>query len=335
MSRIIICIDDEKIVTNSIETLLRPYNKSFGMLESVHSAEEALEVIEDFIESGYEIPVVISDFIMPGMTGDELLIKIHKIIPKSKKIMLTGQSQIEGLKRVINEANLYRFLEKPWNNDDLLMTIRSALKEYDQEEEINKYIETLRNLNLELEQKVKERTIELEEKNQQLLYLSNTDMLTQLYNKFKLEEILSNEINRTKRYKHPLGIIIVDIDFFKNVNDTKGHLAGDSVLKSFANILKNNIRKTDFVGRWGGEEFLIICPETSLESTFKIAEKIRSITENTHFIEIENNITASFGVTEYSPNESGESVISRADDNLYKAKKNGRNSVISSQKSYV
>ena len=156
--------------------------------------------------------------------------------------------------------------------------------------------------------------------------LSITDKLTGLFNRLKLDETLNDEFNRSNRFKNSFGIIIIDIDYFKRVNDTDGHLVGDQVLIHFAKILKENIRKVDVLGRWGGEEFMIISTETDFQGTIKLAESLREIISKYEFPTI-GNISASFGVTIYDGDENIEKVIARADSALYQAKKNGRNRV--------
>ena len=166
--------------------------------------------------------------------------------------------------------------------------------------------------------------IEIREK--ELVLLSSIDKLTQIYNRQKTEEILSLEIQKSNQTHHPLSIIMLDIDRFKEINDTYGHKVGDMVLEEFATISKENIRSTDFIGRWGGEEFLIVCPETNSEGAKTLANKLRRALE-AHSFSIIVSMTASFGVAEYNPEEAVNSVMKRADDALYQAKKMGRNRV--------
>ena len=173
---------------------------------------------------------------------------------------------------------------------------------------------------------IKQQNQKLQDYNTQLEELFVTDKLTGLYNRHKLDDTLISELMRFKRYKTPLSIIIMDIDFFKSVNDTYGHQVGDEVLKNVAHLSKNALRSSDILGRWGGEEFLIICPETDLDSTYILAEKLRSILESHEFVNV-GNITASFGVTTATIGASGDDLIAQADDALYKAKSKGRNGV--------
>jgi len=157
--------------------------------------------------------------------------------------------------------------------------------------------------------------------------LSITDALTQIPNRLYLDTIYEQESNRADRYNTELSLILIDIDYFKKVNDTYGHKVGDDVLIEVASILKNSIRATDFLGRWGGEEFLIICPEMSLLNIEKLAEKIRKKIESSNF-KIEDHITWSFGGTEYSACENKENAFNRVDKALYMAKEQGRNKVV-------
>jgi diguanylate cyclase (GGDEF)-like protein/PAS domain S-box-containing protein len=163
----------------------------------------------------------------------------------------------------------------------------------------------------------------LEEK---ALKLAITDVLTGLANRLELDSVLGGEVERLKRSQHPLSIIMFDIDHFKKVNDNHGHLIGDKCLVKVAKILKNHTRMIDTVGRWGGEEFLIICPETDLNGSRKLAEKLRTLIKESVFPEVKH-ITGSFGVTSFIADDTLEVFINRADQALYNAKKFGKNRV--------
>lgn len=185
-----------------------------------------------------------------------------------------------------------------------------------------------------LEMLVDERTQELELKNQELIkvnrkleLLSITDNLTGLLNRRRLDEVLEYEYAKSVRYSSLFSVILLDLDGFKRVNDSFGHEVGDDVLIKVADLLRSNTRKIDIVGRWGGEEFLIICPEIGSDETFKLAEKLRIILESTTFEYIINQ-TASFGVSTIKLYESIKDIVKRADDNLYIAKNEGRNKVV-------
>lgn len=165
--------------------------------------------------------------------------------------------------------------------------------------------------------------------NKKLNELYLTDKLTGLYNRFKIDKELSlqkDNIDRNDSYS--CGLILIDIDYFKSINDTLGHLVGDCILKDISKLLKNNLRKTDIIGRWGGEEFLIILPFTSKDIAKKIAENLRVLIEENNFsYKMNRKITISIGVTEFSKSKSVEDTLLLVDNLLYKAKENGRNRV--------
>lgn len=160
--------------------------------------------------------------------------------------------------------------------------------------------------------------------------LSITDKLTAIYNRSKLDEILMRQIEDHKRYGLPFSIILLDVDNFKKVNDTFGHDIGDKVLKKVANILKNNTRATDVVGRWGGEEFLIICSNTIAVNTYTVAENLRVQLEHERFAPVER-VTVSLGVAEYRENDTLDTIFKKADQALYQAKESGKNRTIISE----
>lgn len=156
--------------------------------------------------------------------------------------------------------------------------------------------------------------------------LAITDKLTQVFNRLKLDEYLQIELERSERTKSPFSIILMDIDSLKTINDVYGNPVGDNVLVELAEILKINVRSTDIVGRWGGEEFLIILPDTEVNGAIVLAEKLREIVEKTVFEKVEK-LTASFGVAAYRKDLLPATLISRADLARNKAKLKGRNRV--------
>ncbi len=156
--------------------------------------------------------------------------------------------------------------------------------------------------------------------------LATIDKLTSIYNRYKMDLSLDEQVEIAKRYKRALSVIFFDIDFFKKVNDTYGHKVGDEVLKELVNLVSSHLRKSDIFGRWGGEEFLIILPETTKEEALKLAEKLRKYIQLHKFNKIEK-LTCSFGVTSIKENDNSKTIIARVDKKLYKAKQNGRNRV--------
>lgn len=168
------------------------------------------------------------------------------------------------------------------------------------------------------------RQYELKKYTKKLLYLSQTDLLTQLYNRTKIDHALANEIERAKRYKSAFSILLFDIDFFKKVNDTFGHQMGDQVLILLAKIAKESIRSYDIIGRWGGEEFLVLCPKCSAQEATQIAERLRKNIEQAIF-PTHLRHTISLGIATLREDDTPHTLVSRADDALYQAKNRGRN----------
>jgi diguanylate cyclase (GGDEF)-like protein len=156
--------------------------------------------------------------------------------------------------------------------------------------------------------------------------MSEHDYLTGVYNRRTVNDVLSKEISRCKRHGHPLSVILLDIDYFKETNDQFGHSAGDKLLVAVANILRNSTRTSDVIGRWGGEEFIVVCPQTEEEGALLMAEKLRRIVQDHKFAGAGYK-TVSMGVAEYQPEDDADSIVNRADKALYEAKHRGKNRI--------
>jgi len=157
--------------------------------------------------------------------------------------------------------------------------------------------------------------------------LASTDRLTHIANRSKFDKMMKVSIDRAKRYRVNVSLILFDIDDFKKVNDTFGHLAGDEILRKIANIANENIRQSDFLARWGGEEFMIIQSDIPSEEATNLAERLRLSIETANFPRIQK-ITASFGVTTFLKGDNTDSFLTRVDEALYSAKKSGKNRVV-------
>ncbi|WP_114416356.1 diguanylate cyclase [Marinospirillum perlucidum] len=168
---------------------------------------------------------------------------------------------------------------------------------------------------------------ELREKNAELEHLSITDKLTGCYNRHYLDRVLEEQLTFAQRYQRPLSLILFDLDFFKRVNDEQGHQVGDLVLTTFADLVAQRIRSSDVFGRWGGEEFLLICPETDLQQAAQVAEKIRKATAMEYFFQGIHQ-TVSAGVVCNQGYASPDQLLSATDQLLYEAKAAGRNRVV-------
>ena len=181
-----------------------------------------------------------------------------------------------------------------------------------------------------LEQEVRERTKELEEANKKLDLISRTDELTGLPNRRDMLRTIDNEIQRIARTRKPLCFIFIDIDHFKNVNDTYGHACGDEVLKHVSGTIRNLLRKYDVLARYGGEEFLTLLPETDLMGAKTVAERFRSTIENTTvtYGKLSIKATITLGVSLYDSALGVDRSIQMADRALYEGKESGRNKVV-------
>jgi len=168
-------------------------------------------------------------------------------------------------------------------------------------------------------QTVKDKQIKTEKK-------AYIDGLTNIYNRNKFEEVFQEELQRVKRYKHPLSIALIDIDRFKNFNDTYGHLIGDEVLISMAQTVNSKVRGTDTFARWGGEEFILLFTETDIQTAENISFKLKELIQKVEH-PIAGKITASIGLTQYIDGDTKESIFKRCDKALYLAKENGRNRI--------
>ena len=185
--------------------------------------------------------------------------------------------------------------------------------------------------NLLFQQKISEQKELLEKQNEELKLYAYYDSLTKLLNRRSMESLLKSELDRIQRYQNHSCIIILDLDYFKDVNDTYGHPIGDLLLIEIADLLKNELRSADQIARWGGEEYLVFLPHVSYLQGVKVAEKLRESIEKKQFLlnEFDVHITASFGVVElnHHTNNTLEIAYKEVDRSLYRAKELGRNRV--------
>lgn len=185
----------------------------------------------------------------------------------------------------------------------------------------------LREFNEHLEERVEERTHELNESMHQLTQLASTDHLTKITNRMKFGILLEQKIKEHKRTKLPMSLVFFDLDYFKKVNDTYGHIVGDEVLITFTQAVTEHIRGEDIFSRWGGEEFIAIFNNCDGPSALHRSERLRKIIEKI-FHPIAQQITCSIGVTEIRDTDNSDTVILRVDKALYQAKEQGRNRVV-------
>ncbi len=214
-----------------------------------------------------------------------------------------------------------KFSKKDFSN---IETLRKNIRKSEERNELYELKVAILKMVESLDQHIRQ----LQKERQSFENLAFTDPLTGLYNRRMFLEIAKKNINEAKRYNEPLSLIMLDIDHFKRINDTYGHDIGDVVLKFLASILKNNVRASDIIARWGGEEFIILLPKTELKQAYKVAEKIRKIVEMST-IKLPDgerlNFTISLGVSSFGGYEDLEELIKKADIALYEAKRKGRN----------
>ncbi len=194
------------------------------------------------------------------------------------------------------------------------------------EDRIQTSTTALKKLNESLEDKVKERTLELEEANVLLEKLATIDGLTQVYNRYFFMQKIQEEVKRFYRYHSTFSLIMFDLDYFKHINDSYGHQKGDEILVTISRLIANTLRETDTLFRFGGEEFMVILPETALDKAYEIADRMRRLVEENDF-GLESPTTISMGVVEFQDGDSVDSIISKADTLLYHSKDEGRNNI--------
>ena len=166
----------------------------------------------------------------------------------------------------------------------------------------------------------------LQTANSQLKQIAHTDALTQIWNRYRMEQAIDNEIEAAHRYGRACTLLLFDVDHFKAVNDTHGHEVGDKVLKQLAQIVRDMLRSTDNVGRWGGEEFIVLATETEAQEALKLAERIRAGIAETSFADA-GKITVSIGVAQWQKGNSRRDLLERADRAMYAAKQAGRDQI--------
>ena len=291
----ILIVDDEIGVRDSMHEFI----EMAGYRSTIaSSAEEAIDLLKK-----NNIQVVITDIMLPGMGGLELT-KLIKRKFNTDVIVMTGYSGDYSYEEAIN-MGASDFVIKPVRLEELLLRLKRVLKERQLTQERVRMMEKLQRLAI-------------------------TDGLTKLHNSRSFYSQLEVEVDRFNRYKHPLSLLLLDIDHFKEYNDSYGHLEGDKVLVRISQLIKSCLRKLDTAYRYGGEEFTVILPETSGDEAVLVAERIRKTIQSEKFTpedDKELGITISIGAAQYAPEEQLATFIQRADRAMYVSKQKGRNRV--------
>jgi diguanylate cyclase (GGDEF)-like protein len=282
------------------------------------------------------LDIILTDQKMPRQTGTELLEWVRQHHPETVRLLMTAHGELDDAVEAINRGQVYHYLPKPWRTEHLRQVLRNAAEKRALERKRNQLLEELRQLNQELERRVGERTRELEEANQllqqrtrELQRMALTDPLTGLFNRRAMDELARFELKRHARYPSPLALGLIDVDHFKRINTDYLLTGGDEVLKGLARVLTGSVREVDSVGRIGGEEFLVIAPETGEEGAGRLAERIRETVAKTP---IEHNGTAipitvsvGFAVADVGVPADYAGMTEAAAAALAFAKQNGRN----------
>lgn len=303
----VLIVDDDPMSQALLRSALEKEGYGFAV---ARNGQEAIDLYsQEFF------PIIITDWLMPEMDGLELcrLIRSMRIDRYIYIILLTGQSSksdmIQGL-----EAGADEYIIKPIHRSELRVRLKSACRILDLETSLKKSMEEVRELSVR-------------------------DRLTGSFNRVYMDHQLAQEIMRSARYHHCLSVLMCDLDHFKNINDSFGHLAGDEVLKACVENIASSFRHgVDWMARYGGEEFVIVLPETDHEGARIVAERMREkiAAAPVVFADCEINITASFGSVTLIPTHKGnarimEQVLNVADTCLYQAKNSGRNQVVTSE----
>jgi diguanylate cyclase (GGDEF)-like protein len=300
----ILVADDEPVNRALIQRRLE--REGYRVL-TAQNGSEAVEKTRDALPD-----LVILDVMMPEMDGMDAcrLIKEDEKTRDIPIIFLSARDETEmkvsGLTLGAND-----YISKPFKAEELLARVRVAIR--------------LKRERDKLRTSAEEATVRAEVAQERAM----TDALTGLLNRYGLQHVLAREHAETRRYNRPLSCLMIDLDNFKTINDTYGHTIGDLALRQVAGILSEAVRGSDTVFRYGGEEFLVLLPETDLEGAAALGEKIRATASSRPFGEGYNvfNLTLSAGASSLCDNESGNDMIARADMALYQAKEQGRNRV--------
>ena len=298
----ILIVDDNAMIRSEIKAVLM----KDGAFSHFMEASDGLTAFKTIMEQPPDL--VLCDLVMPGFDGLKFLgLKAsRKELEQIPVIILTAEDDLDR-KAEILERGASDYVTKPFHEKELLARVR-------------------------IHTKLKLLQDELLEKNAQLEALSITDPLTGLANRRRLMARLEEEVSRSRRYKTPLSVVMIDIDHFKQVNDTHGHAMGDEVLRNIGAMLKSSVRTTDLAARYGGEEFTLVLPHTDIPSALQVAENLR-----VRFSELEHQLdgitlkkTASMGISARDGQgeiPDAEDLLKYADEALYHAKQNGRNKV--------
>jgi diguanylate cyclase (GGDEF)-like protein len=326
--RRILVVDDEP---DNCALLARLFHGTYEVFQAC-DGDDALALARD-----KQPHVVITDQRMPGRTGVELLAELRQVLPGAIRILVTAFTEYDALVDAVNAAGVHHYIEKPFHAAGVRTAVNMLVEKAALEREREELLERVTASEARLQELVEARTMELElanrkleASNKALTKLVVRDGLTGVHNHRYLQEYLQIEIARSSRYKREFGVLFLDIDDFKAINDDHGHAVGDDVLVKVAEQLRpqhRRMRESDFAARYGGEEFVVVLPETDVKGAQIKAERIRAAIEQLEWDTI-GKVTVSIGVAGYPLHgNSVQEVLEAADKALYAAKRSGKNQI--------
>lgn len=286
-------IDDSPLSLKVVNGLLKDEG-----IKNVKSFSDPVTLLKEY--EAFSLFIV--DIVMPGITGDKLVGMIRRMSPNSIIIAMSAVDNVKTISHVLS-IGADDYLVKPFNNFELRARIRTNYRSF-----------------MLLQ--------ELEDKNKELARLSKTDSLTGACNHGFLVSSIKDIIISSRLVNSSFSMLMLDLDFFKKVNDNYGHATGDDVLVALSNLFINKIRNNDIFGRYGGEEFLLLMPNTAIDKASIITNSLSSLFSSLKIGEIDSPITFSGGLVQWDGEESYKELMKRADDMLYSAKNTGRNKIM-------
>lgn len=314
----VLYVEDNREAQEAMLYLLKNF---FNDIEAASNGEEGFAKFQNG-----DFDLVISDIRMPKLDGIEMSRLIREVDCTIPIVIVTAHQESELLLKCI-DVGVSSYLLKPINFKQLKKVLKQICEKVYYMKKIEEYEHSLEEL-------VRVRTQELEEIKAQLEEMANRDPLTNLFNRRYLHDVSKTLCSISQREEQVCSLLMIDIDKFKNINDTYGHIVGDRVIQFLADIFREMVRNSDVAIRFGGEEFIILLPNTNLKGATSIAEKIREYVQNQEFVidkEKEETLgfTVSIGVSECDCREELDinKALSSVDEALYKAKRAGRNRV--------
>lgn len=340
----LLVVDDDPDIVRMLQTVL---SRKHQVLTAADGSQ-AFDLLQQ-----HDVSAVLADHMMPGLTGVELLHKAFELRPKAARVLITASDRANVIKDAVNLAHVHRFLSKPLRIADLTDVVSGAINEACLEFENARLVQELsvRNEQLEsavraledhrgrLEVMVDERTKELRDAVAELERLALRDGLTGLFNHRYFQEAVDAELSRAARHGHPVSLLFIDVDHFKNYNDRLGHPAGDRLLERLAGLLTGRgesfgrgKRVSDIAARYGGEEFVLVLPATDKKGATVTAQRLRHLVAACPFEGRESqplgHISVSIGVATYPDDGTTKpELVEAADRALYAAKHQGRDRV--------